>query len=255
MLFTVLVKDACLYTSSSSFDWIIYSGASHHLTPCKDNFVGYNCGDYGRVHLGNNHFCSIVGVGDVQIKMKDGQDILLKQVRDVPKILMSLISMGWLDDEVYSTSFGKGGSKISKGALVLARGPSAGTLYTLKAMIEKLDLVFFTKEGNSKYLCQKRLGHMSEKGLKIFVGKKLLPCLKSCNLDLCEHCIYGRQKGVSFVRGGYVINTNLLESIHSDVFGPVNIKSLRGESYFVTFIDDASRKVWPCPMKSKSEVF
>ena len=60
------------------------------------------------MHLGNNDFCSIVGVGDVQIKMKDGQDILLKQVRHVPEMHMSLISMGRLDDEGYSTSFGKG---------------------------------------------------------------------------------------------------------------------------------------------------
>ena len=54
---------------------------------------------------------------------KDGQDILLKQVRHVPEMHMSLISMGRLDDEGYSTSFGKGGWKINKGALVVAKGP------------------------------------------------------------------------------------------------------------------------------------
>ena len=47
----------------------------------------------------------------------------------------------------------------------------------------------------------------------------------------------------------------VLELVHSDVFGPVNIKSLGGASYFVTFIDDASRKVWAYPMKNKSEEF
>ena len=36
---------------------------------------------------------------------------------------------------------------------------------------------------------------------------------------------------------------NLLELVHFDVFGPVNVKPLKGASYFVTFIDDASRKV------------
>ena len=77
-LFIVLVEDACVYTYSSSIDWILDSGASHHVTPCKDSFVSYNPCDYSRVHLGNNHFCSIVGVGDVVIKMKHGQDILLK---------------------------------------------------------------------------------------------------------------------------------------------------------------------------------
>ena len=55
--------------------------------------------------------------------MKDGQDILLKQVRHVLEMRMSLISMGRLDDEGYSTSFGKRGWKIRKGALVVAKGP------------------------------------------------------------------------------------------------------------------------------------
>jgi len=64
VLITISVEDAYVYTSSSSFDWIFDSGAYHHVTLCKDNFVSYNLGDYGRVHLGNNRFCSIVGVGD-----------------------------------------------------------------------------------------------------------------------------------------------------------------------------------------------
>lgn len=39
------------------------------------------------------------------------------------------------------------------------------------------------------------------------------------------------------------------------MFGPINIKSLGGASYFVRFIDDASRKVWAYPMKNKNELF
>lgn len=179
MLFTASLEDACVYTSNSSFHWILDSGESQHVTPCKDNIDAYNIGDYGRAHLGNNRLCSIVGVGDVQIKMKDGQDILLKHVKHVPEMHMSLISMGWLDDEGYSTIFEKGGWKISKGALVMAKGPKTGTLYTLKALIGKLDLVVVKNEGNSADLWHKHLGDMSEKGLRILVGKNLLTGFKS----------------------------------------------------------------------------
>ena len=49
------------------------------------------------------------------------------------------------------------------------------------------------KEGNSTNLWHKWLGHMSERGLKILVGKNLLPGLKSHELNFCEHCIYGKQ--------------------------------------------------------------
>jgi hypothetical protein len=88
----------------------------------KDNFVAYSSGDYGKVHLGNNHFCNIIGVGYVQIRTKEGQHILLKQVRHVLEMCMSVIFVGRLDDEGCSTSFGKGGWKISKGALLMAKG-------------------------------------------------------------------------------------------------------------------------------------
>lgn len=187
--------------------------------------------------------------------MKDRQDILLKHVRHVPEMHMILISMGRLDDEGYSISFGKGGWKIRKGALVVAKGPKTGTLYTLKTLIGKLDLAAVTKEGNSADLWHKHLGHTREKGLKILVDKIFFLGLKSYNLDLCEYCLHGRQRRVSFLRGGHDRKKNVLELVHSDVFGPVNIKSLGGASYFVTFIDDASRKVWAYPMKNKSELF
>lgn len=115
-------------------------------------------------------------------------------------------------------------------------------------------MVVVAKEGNWTNLWHKCLGHMREKGLKILVGKNLLPSFKSYELDLCEHCIYSWQQRVSFMRGGHERKTNLLEFVHSDVFGPLNVKSLGGASYFVTFIDNASRKVWACPMKSKGQV-
>ena len=60
---------------------------------------------------------------------------------------------------------------------------------------------------------------------------------------------------VSFMRGGHERKNNLLELVHSYVFGLVNVKFLGGASYFFTFIDDASRKVWAHPMKRKDEVF
>ena len=46
-----------------------------------------------------------------------------------------------------------------------------------------------------------------------------------------------------------------LDYIHSDVWGPVKESSRGGHVYFVTFIDDFSRKVWVYFMRHKSETF
>ena len=45
----------------------------------------------------------------------------------------------------------------------------------------------------------------------------------------------------------------LLELVHTDVC-QVNTKSHVGSQYFVTFIDDHSRKMWVSPMKTKDQV-
>ena len=43
--------------------------------------------------------------------------------------------------------------------------------------------------------------------------------------------------------------------IHSDVFGPVIVPSLGNSVYYVSFIDDFSRKIWIYFLRKKSEVF
>ena len=50
VLFTLSMEDAFLYTYRSRIDWILESGSSHHVTPCKTNFVLYEVGDYDIVH-------------------------------------------------------------------------------------------------------------------------------------------------------------------------------------------------------------
>jgi hypothetical protein len=77
-----------------------------------------------------------------------------------------------------------------------------------------------------------------------------------CNLevDFCEHCIYGKQNHVRFPSGA-TREKGILELIHSDVFGPVPVPSLGGSLYYVSFIDDFSRKTWLYFLRKKYEVF
>ena len=47
----------------------------------------------------------------------------------------------------------------------------------------------------------------------------------------------------------------ILELVHSDVFGPVKVTSLGRSVYYVSFIDDFSRNTWIYFLKKKYEVF
>ena len=43
--------------------------------------------------------------------------------------------------------------------------------------------------------------------------------------------------------------------LHSNVFGPVDVPSIGRSVYYVSFIDDLSRRTWVYFLKSKAEVF
>ena len=47
----------------------------------------------------------------------------------------------------------------------------------------------------------------------------------------------------------------MFDLVHLDVCNPILTRSSGGVEYFVTFIDDASKKVWAYPMARKSDEF
>ena len=47
----------------------------------------------------------------------------------------------------------------------------------------------------------------------------------------------------------------MLDLVYSDVCGPIDMESIGGNKNFVTFIDDASRKVWVYFLNTKDQVF
>ena len=72
----------------------------------------------------------------------------------------------------------------------------------------------------------------------------MLSDLKQVDLNLCEHYVYGKQKRVIFLRVGKTKKNEKLELVHTNVWGPAQVSSLGGSYYYVTFIDDATKKTW-----------
>ena len=87
---------------------------------------------------------------------------------------------------------------------------------------------------------------------KIVTG--LPDCNKSDMQKVCEACQFGKQSKHAFAKERNV-SGRPLDVIHSDVWGPTTTAPLVGSNYYVTFIDDHTRKVWLYCMKAKSEVF
>ena len=75
------------------------------------------------------------------------------------------------------------------------------------------------------------------------------------DINFCEPCVNGKHHCFSFPKSGEKQASQLLETVHSDVCGRTEAKSLGGAKYFITFIDGKSRFVWLYMLKHKEEVF
>ena len=70
----------------------------------------------------------------------------------------------------------------------------------------------------------------------------LLESLDYESVDAFEPCLMGKMTKTPF-SGITEQATDLLEIIHTDVCGPMNVEARGGYRYYLTFIDDLS-KIW-----------
>jgi Fe-S cluster assembly iron-binding protein IscA len=119
--------------------------------------------------------------------------------RHVPELRKNLIYLGVLDYGGYKCTIQGGVMKVYKGILLVMKAKRIENLYQLEGRTESDHATTISENTNdSTRLWHQRLGHMSEKGLKVLVDRKLLPSLKSLNLDFCKHCIYPKHSRQKF---------------------------------------------------------
>jgi hypothetical protein len=137
--------------------------------------------------------------------------------------------------------------------MVIEKENKVGTLYLCTANTDSS--ISLASTGVDTTLWHHRPGHVSEKGMQILHKKKMLPDLKQIDLDFCEHCVYGKQKRVKFLRIRKEKKSERLELVHMDVWGLAHVSYLGGSHYYATFIDDATRKAWVYCNRQKYDVF
>lgn len=232
--------------------WVIDSGASYHLTTHREYFSSYTSGDFGSVSMGNDGLSQIIKMGTVCLESSTGCKMILRDVRHVPDIRLSLISTGLLDDEGYSSHFSDGKWKLCKGNLIVARAKKQGSLYVIHARPYKGE-INVADDSSSCDLWHQRLGHMSDKGMQMLVKKQYLPDVSSISSKSCVHCLVGKQHRITFHTRPPCRRKYPLDLVHADVYS-MDVKSHSGAQYFVSLIDDYSQKVWIYVLKSKDQV-
>ncbi|KAL0298359.1 UNVERIFIED_CONTAM: Retrovirus-related Pol polyprotein from transposon TNT 1-94 [Sesamum radiatum] len=236
-------------------EWLIDSGCTYHMTPFREILTNYKSEKLGSVSMANAKICDVYGHGDVCLIFENGFKLTLKNVRHVPDLAHNLISCSALEEEGLEGKWGKGVMKIMKGSLTVFKADRKRNLYICSVKYE-CHTAFVSKTTTSD-LWHKRLGHISMKGLD-FLHKNGILKEKPVEFDFCDECVLGKQRKVHFPSSPSPKPTSsvcILDYVHADVWGPSNIETHGGNRYFLSVIDNFSRKVFVFLMKHKSEAF
>ncbi|XP_049933224.1 retrovirus-related Pol polyprotein from transposon RE1 isoform X3 [Nymphaea colorata] len=207
-------------------EWIIDSGATHHMTGDPKVFHGYK-----------------LSSGKERVSLADGSSISAPGKWSLP-LLNKFFVHNALHDLVTGKRIGIG--LVSDG---LYRLPIR-VVTALMSAVSRTE----KKEEECRQLFlfwHERLGH-----LPFGILKHLFPELcSSLNISMlsCDVCQFAKH-----VRASYPISNSrsnkAFSLVHSDVWGPSGIHSRGGFQYFITFIDDYSRCTFVYLLKDRSEV-
>ncbi len=244
---------------TNSDKWFIDSGCSNHMTYNKSLFESYTAGHPASVDFGNNNSAEVAGTGNVKIDIcVNGKQVkcVLQNVLHVPELGYQLLSVPTFDKSGFNTSFYSRRCQITKGSQLLATATMKGNLYELDISTSTSGKALVAV--NSR-LWHYRFAHLHSDALAKMASSNTVRGLQVAGSnefqDVCSGCVLGKGRRSNIPKKSSNQSTKLLELVHSDVNGPIEVPSLGGSRYFITFIDDFSRWISLYTMKQKSDTF
>jgi len=254
--FTVLDRTT---VGAQGRQWIVDSGASQHLC---GNRSAFTAGTYQEItpraiEIADQSKIQAVGIGIVRLGELELSNVLL-----VPQLGGNLLSVARMIDSGYEVRFTSAKCAISKSQFVI-KGKREGNLYYIREHDEKevAHLGLDTNKSMPETLAvwHRRLGHRT---LDYATIEYLTPPVSEFNIKrsgaqvegkgLCGTCAVGRQHKEA-ATGSREKAQVLLQVVHSDICGPMQVSTITGERYFITFIDEKSGRIAVTLLKSKNE--
>ena len=252
----ICVVSESLLIDVDSGTWWVDSASSRYVAKMRDFFIDMKevkVSDH-RVYMGNNTYCDVLGIGTMKIMILGERSLYLSDVLFAPTMRRILISIPCLDEKGFEICFCSGTVSIGKHGRILMWGIKMDGLYCLNDIsFAKNNAIvgsfaYFDVSINHSYayddacLCMDdpyiwhmRLGHINKNRMKRMINMGLIPNMNIV-FTTCEPCISSKMARLPFPKGQR--SNELLAIAHSNVCGPLNIKTHRSMLYFVAFIDN-----------------
>lgn len=257
-------------------DWFVDSGATNHMSARKDWLCNFTEQQETEITVANN--CKVYGkgVGDVPInscsKLDTVSDITkITDVMYVPSLSANLLSVSATVKKGYIVVFDKNGCRILddvdnavKGD-VKATASEVGGVYRLDMPQENVVESVSTNQyanlsstESEERLWHRRLGHLNRVSLNLLkngIATGINFSGDAMDGPPCVPCIEGKHARKPFKASkNKKLVDNKLDLIHTDLCGPMPVKSWSNKRYMLTFIDDHSRKIFVYFIETKDEV-
>ena len=246
------------------------TGASLHMTPRRDWFVTYSPHRVP-VRLANGAIVYSAGIGSVEYQPVDGEKALMPivffDVLHVPLLTSNLLSIYHLTaHKGYEVSIkDKRVAFYRAGALVCTAtvdDSNTGYLdgYVVVPPAHSAQRAASTTLPLDAALWHRRFAHVNHGDIAKLRQRKLVRGMrfesKEAPDPICEPCIMGKQTRKAVPRGPGERATRPLELVHTDLKGPMPVASREGANlYWITFIDDKTRRRWVAYLKRKSDAW
>ena len=249
-----------LAATESHQDWVLDSGASHHITNDQSLLVNERPSNVA-ITFGNGASANAISEGDVLLGMGlvSARQITLKDVLCIPSATANLFSIPCAAARGAEITFGKDSCSVSVAGVVELRAQrrSNGLFCVPGKQQGFVQLVAPPKE--SAELWHRRFGHLGYRSLARLASAKMVDGLAvppeafatAAHDGLCEPCVLAKQQRAPFPNSQSQ-SARPLELLHMDVCGPLPVASLGGSKYVVTFLDDFSRLSVVKPVARKS---
>ena len=269
--------------------WVIDSGASRTMSSNRSWFTHFTpLTSPIEIVLGDNSSIWGTGVGRISVRMKANDDwhkATLGNVLYVPDLHGNLLSVSHLIHRGAEVRFTKGGCRIyDQQSVLVCEGTHRDNLFFMlirvaqpeSARVAIAHLDVFPSEGEEipsrdsalaahsatskgdASLWHRCLGHLNDDAVLRMVKKGLVKGMEITGSSMCatpcEPCLKGKQTRAEIGKSTETRSDTVLGRIFSDVCGKLPTRSHEGYEYFVTFVDDMSRKVFVAGLKQKSDV-
>ncbi|GAA0161969.1 hypothetical protein LIER_18164 [Lithospermum erythrorhizon] len=117
------------------------------------------------------------------------------------------------------------------------------------------DLSFMKQENLETW--HRRLGHTNYTNIQQLISKNAVRGLPKLEVKekLCGDFQVGKQTRVSHQQSSQVTTSRVLELLHMDLMGPVQVECIYGKKYIFVCMDDYSRYTWVKFLRKKLDAF